>query len=88
MCPAILDIIAKVLQVNASALILGHNHSSGAAEANEPDRMFTADVLAALRPIGMTLMDHIIVAGDAAFSFADARLMAELNLECLAPGSP
>ena len=85
--PAIRDIVAKALQANASAMILGHNHPSGAAEASESDRMFTADVLAALRPIGVSLLDHIIVAGDAAFSFADAGLMAELNLECLAPGS-
>lgn len=85
--PAIRDIVAKALQANASAMILGHNHPSGATEASESDRMFTADVLAALRPIGVSLLDHIIVAGDAAFSFADAGLMAELNLECLAPES-
>lgn len=86
--PALRDIVAKALQANASAMILGHNHPSGAAEASESDRMFTADVLAALRPIGVTLLDHIIVAGDTAFSFADAGLMAELNLECMAPASP
>lgn len=85
--PAIREIVAKALQANASAMILGHNHPSGAAEASESDRMFTADVLAALRPVGVKLLDHVIVAGDAAFSFADAGLMAELNLECLAPES-
>ena len=85
--PAIRAIVAKALQANASALILGHNHPSGAAEASESDRMFTADVLAALRSVGVTLLDHIIVAGDATYSFAEAGLMAELNLECLAPAS-
>jgi DNA repair protein RadC len=85
--PAIRDIVAKAIQANASALILGHNHPSGAAAASESDRMFTADVLAALRPIGVNLLDHIIVAGDAAFSFANAGLMDELALECLAPES-
>ena len=85
--PAIRDIVAKALQTNASAMILAHNHPSGAAEASESDRMFTADVLAALRPIGVLILDHIIVAGDTAFSFADAGLMAELNLECMAPRS-
>lgn len=85
--PAVRDIVAKALQANASALILGHNHPSGAAQPSESDRMFTAGVLAALRPIGVSFVDHIIVAGDAAFSFAEAGLIAELNLECLAPGS-
>ena len=83
-CPAIRDIVAKALQVNASAVILGHNHPSGAAEASESDRMFTSEAIAALRPIGVTLLDHVIVAGDTAFSFAETGLMAELNLECLA----
>lgn len=85
--PTIRDIVTKALHANASAVILGPNHPSGAAEPSESDRMFTADVLAAVRPIGVSLLDHIIVAGDAAFSFAEAGLMAELNLECLAPRS-
>jgi DNA repair protein RadC len=83
--PAIRDIIAKALQTNASAVILGHNHPSGAAEASESDRMFTGDVLAALRAIGVLLVDHIIVAGDVAFSFAEAGIIAELNLERMPP---
>ena len=83
--PAIRDIVAKALLTNASALIIGHNHPSGVAEASESDRIFTGDVLAALRPIGITLLDHIIVAGDTTYSFAEAGLMAELNLVCQAP---
>ena len=83
--PAIRDIVAKALQANASALILGHNHPSGTAEASESDRMFTADVITALRPVGVALLDHVIVTDDTAFSFADAGLMDELNLACLAP---
>jgi DNA repair protein RadC len=85
--PAIRDIVAKALQLNASAVILGHNHPSGAAQASESDRLFTLDVLGAFRPLGVLLLDHIIVAGDDAFSFAEAGIMAELNVECLASGS-
>ena len=86
--PAIRDIVAKALLTNASALIIGHNHPSSVAEASESDRIFTGDVLAALRPIGITLLDHIIVAGDTTYSFAETGLMAELNLGCQAPGTP
>lgn len=86
--PAIRDLVAKALQSNASALILGHNHPSGAAEPSESDRMFTSDVISVLRPIGIALLDHIIVAGDTTYSFVEAGLMAELNLACLAPGIP
>lgn len=85
--PTIRAIVAKALRANASAVILGHNHPSGTVGPSESDHIFTADVLAALRPIGVSLVDHIIVAGDTAFSFEEAGLMAELNLECLAPKS-
>jgi DNA repair protein RadC len=84
--PTIRDIVAKAIQANASAVILGHNHPSGVAEASESDRMFTADVLAVLRPIAVSLIDHIIVAGDNVFSFAEAGIMDELNLEYQASG--
>lgn len=83
--PAIRDIVAKALQSNASAVILGHNHPSGVSEPSESDRAFTADVLATLRPVAVSLLDHIIVTSDAVFSFAEAGLMAELNLQCLGP---
>lgn len=83
--PPIRLIVAGALQSNASAVILAHNHPSGMADASESDRLFTADVLAALRPIGIALLDHVVVGGDVAFSFADAGLMAELNFSCLAP---
>ncbi|MBI4332523.1 MAG: JAB domain-containing protein [Chloroflexi bacterium] len=78
--PPIRLIVARVLQANASAVILAHNHPSGAAEASESDRLFTEDVLAALKPIGVRVLDHVVIGGDAAFSFADSGMMAELAL--------
>jgi len=74
--PAIRDIVARAMHSNASALIIGHNHPSGAAEASESDRMFTSDVIAALRPIGIALLDHVIIAGDTTYSFAEAGIMS------------
>src|SRR6266568_442007 len=78
--PPIRLLVARVLQANASAVILAHNHPSGAAEASESDKLFTEDVLAALQPIGVKLLDHVVVGGDTAFSFADSGLMDELAL--------
>ena len=79
-------IIKRALLVNASALIAAHNHPSGAAEPSESDRLLTKDLIAAARPLGLKMLDHVIVAGDAVFSFADSGLLDELELECLAPG--
>ena len=84
--PPLRNIVARALQVNASALIAAHNHPSGAAESSEPDRMLTQDLIAACRPLGLKVLDHVIVGEEATLSFADSGLLDELELLCLAPG--
>jgi DNA repair protein RadC len=78
--PPVRLIVTRALQANASAVILAHNHPSGAAEASESDRIFTQNVFAALKPIGVKLLDHIIVGTDTVFSFADSGEMDEIEL--------
>ena len=85
-CPSLRNIVARALQVNASALIAAHNHPSGAAEPSESDRMLTQDLIAASRPLGLKVLDHVIVGEEKTFSFADNGLLEELELLCLAPG--
>jgi DNA repair protein RadC len=84
--PPLRSIVARALQVNASAIIVGHNHPSGVAEPSESDRLLTHDIIAATRPLGLKVLDHIIVGSEATFSFADSGLLDELELMCLAPG--
>lgn len=84
--PSLRNIVVRALQVNASGLIAGHNHPSGAAEPSESDRILTQDLIAACRPLGLRVLDHTIVGEDATFSFADSGLLDELELLCLAPG--
>ena len=79
--PPLRNIIARALQVNASALIAGHNHPSGIAEPSESDRLLTKDLVAAARPLGLRVFDHVIVSDDGTYSFADSGLLAELALE-------
>lgn len=86
--PSLRNIVARALQVNASALIAAHNHPSGAAEPSESDRMLTQDLIASSRPLGLKVLDHVIVGEEATFSFADSGLLDELELHCLAPGEP
>lgn len=84
--PSLRNIVTRALRVNASALIAAHNHPSGVAEPSESDRMLTQDLIAASRPLGLKVLDHVIVGEETAFSFADSGLLAELELLCLAPG--
>lgn len=78
--PPIRSIIARALQANASAVIVAHNHPSGAAEASESDRLFTEDLFGALKPIGVKLLDHIIIGRDMVYSFTDNGVMDEIGL--------
>lgn len=82
--PPIRLIVARALQANASAVIVAHNHPSGAAEPSESDKLFTEDLFSALRPIGVKLLDHVVIGEDAVFSFADNGLMDEISLSCAA----
>jgi DNA repair protein RadC len=78
--PPIRLIVARALQVNASAVILAHNHPSGAAEASASDKLFTEDLFKAFRPIGVKLLDHIVIGDNGTYSFADDGLMDEIAL--------
>ena len=79
--PPLRNIIARALQVNASALIAAHNHPSGAAEPSESDQLVTRDLIAACQPIGIRVLDHLIVTEQTHYSFADSGLLDELTLQ-------
>ena len=80
------QIVSNALLVNASALIAAHNHPSGDIEPSESDRLLTKDLIAATRPLNIKVLDHLIIGGEEFYSFADAGLLDELEIECLAPG--
>ncbi len=84
--PSLRSIVARALQVSASGIIAAHNHPTGVAEPSESDRLLTQDLIAACRPLGLTVLDHIIVGDETTFSFADSGLLDEFELLCLAPG--
>jgi DNA repair protein RadC len=83
--PHVRAIISRALQANASALIAAHNHPSGALEPSESDRILTRDLIAACHPIGIKVLDHLIITDGACFSFADSGLLDELSFETLSP---
>jgi len=78
--PPIRMIVSRALQANATMVIVAHNHPSGAAQASESDKLFTEELFGALKPIGVKLLDHIVIGGDAVYSFTDNGLMDEIAL--------
>lgn len=83
--PPVRSIVARALQTNASALIAAHNHPSSAAEPSEADQLLTRDLIAACHPLGVKVLEHVIVTDDGCYSFADTGLLDELGMETLAP---
>jgi len=55
------EVVRRALDLNASALILVHNHPSGDPEPSEADIAMTKEVEKACGVLGLTLHDHIIV---------------------------
>lgn len=55
------EVARKALEVNASAVILVHNHPSGDAAPSPEDVSMTKKVQAGVEAVGVTLHDHVIV---------------------------
>jgi len=58
------DIIIPALEFNASSVVLAHNHPSGDSRPSMEDVEITRRINSALELVGLTLLDHIVVAKD------------------------
>jgi len=63
------EVVRRALQLNASALILVHNHPSGDPTPSAADIDMTAQVARAAEVLGITLHDHVVIgrAGEVSF---------------------
>lgn len=65
------EIIKLVIQYNAGAMMLVHNHPSANPEPRMADRQVTQTVKQALALIDVRLLDHFIVAGSKIVSMSE-----------------
>ncbi|MDW4498019.1 DNA repair protein RadC [Sulfitobacter sp. D35] len=63
------EIAKRALELNASALILVHNHPSGDPSPSQADISMTGQIDGACKALGLTLHDHIIVGRSREISF-------------------
>lgn len=63
------EVVKRALEVNASALILVHNHPSGDPTPSEADITMTLQVQDAAQVLGITLHDHLIIGKSRELSF-------------------
>ncbi len=69
------EVVKQVLEDNAAAVILVHNHPSGIAEPSDADIRITRQIKSALELIDVCVLDHIIVADVNTTSFAQRGLL-------------
>lgn len=69
------DIARKALEKRASGLIITHNHPSGSALPGTADINATKQLDMTLKTCGISLLDHVVIAEDSYYSFADEELV-------------
>ncbi|WP_417690522.1 RadC family protein [Pseudidiomarina sp.] len=69
------EIIKLVMQHNAAAVILAHNHPSGVAEPSQADQRVTERLKKALSMIDVALLDHFVIGSGQPVSFAERGLL-------------
>lgn len=55
------EIVRRALELGSAALILVHNHPSGDPEPSRQDITLTRELMAALKPLGIAVHDHVVV---------------------------
>lgn len=63
------EVAKRALELNASAMILVHNHPSGDPTPSQSDIQMTAQIASACTALGLTLHDHLIIGKSTELSF-------------------
>jgi DNA repair protein RadC len=65
------EVVKQCLRHNCAAVIFAHNHPSGVAEPSRADELLTQALKSALDLVDIKVLDHLVVAGTSAWSFAE-----------------
>lgn len=63
------EVVKRALEIGASSMILVHNHPSGDVNPSKADIDVTKQIIAAARPLGIEVHDHVIIGAKKHFSF-------------------
>jgi DNA repair protein RadC len=69
------EVVKRALAWHAAAVVLAHNHPSGAAEPSRADEFLTQTLKNALQLVDVRVLDHIVVARGQVVSFAERGLL-------------
>jgi DNA repair protein RadC len=69
------EVVKRALHHNAAAVIFAHNHPSGIAEPSRADELLTKALKDALGLVDVRVLDHFVIAGNVALSFAERGML-------------
>ncbi|HEY1735455.1 MAG TPA: DNA repair protein RadC [Methylovirgula sp.] len=69
------EVIRRALELNATAMILVHNHPSGDPSPSGPDIQLTKDIVALGKSLNVTVHDHLIIGRQGFASFKGLQLI-------------
>jgi DNA repair protein RadC len=69
------EVVKASLKHNAAAVTFAHNHPSGSTEPSQSDRLLTDALKQALSLVDVRVLDHFVIAGNQAMSFAERGLI-------------
>jgi len=55
------EVVKRALELSATAIVLVHNHPSGDPTPSRADIEMSRQIVAAAKPLGVLVHDHIIV---------------------------
>jgi DNA repair protein RadC len=65
------EVVIRALHHGAAAVVMAHNHPSGAAEPSDADRTLTDRLVSALDLVGIRVLDHLIIGDGEPLSLAE-----------------
>ena len=65
------EIVREAIKMNASAVILAHNHPSGCAEPSKADKLITERVVKCCQFMDIRVLDHLVIGRGECVSFAE-----------------
>jgi len=69
------EVVKRALELNATALILAHNHPSGDPAPSADDIAMTREIKTAAAALGLVLHDHVVVGNGVTLSFRAQNLL-------------
>lgn len=67
-------VVSDALLHNSNFVIIGHNHPNGVPKPSSSDIMVTDRIVSAFEPLGIKVLDHIIICSNGNYSFAQKGL--------------